>query len=405
MSLQSIVLVCCIALSAFSQSQIANPSPVSAGPSVKKVVGETFKLVLLSDGSVAGWGDARDGQLGAVAAAAASSRGIAGLTIIALPGKAVDVAARTRTSYAVLENGTVVAWGRGYEGSLGNGSQASVNSPVPVPVKGLSNIIQVAATGGGAVALHNDGTVSAWGPAAGGVLGDGRWESSTFVAGGPAFEPRKVPGLSGIVQIATGGDHVLALTSDGRVITWGSNYNGALGRLPRRERPLDVPREVPGLTDVASVAGGSAISAVLRKDGTVWVWGANMHGQFGNGQRTDPPGVGSGWEVVPQKVAGVANATALSVGFTGRQVLALLKDGTLRGWGNSDWGQLGAGVSGTFQPSPVVPKINGVKAVFAAGNSSFAVKSDGTLWIWGIGNRDEWPLTANTKVPVRLELK
>ena len=81
---------------------------------------------------------------------------------------------------------------------------------MPVRVKGLTDVIQIEATGGGALVLHKDGTVSAWGPTEGGVLGDGRWENSTFVSGGPAFSAQKVPGVGGIVQLATGGQHVLA---------------------------------------------------------------------------------------------------------------------------------------------------------------------------------------------------
>ena len=46
----------------------------------------------------------------------------------------------------------------------------------------------------------------------------------------------------------------------------------------------------------------------------------------------------------------------------------------------------------------------GMKAVFAAGNNSFAVKTDDTFWMWGAGGRNEWPLAANTKLPVKLDL-
>lgn len=49
-------------------------------------------------------------------------------------------------------------------------------------------------------------------------------------------------------------------------------------------------------------------------------------------------------------------------------------------------------------------KLAGVTAVFVAGNNSFAVKTDGTFWIWGAGGRNEWPLEANTKLPVKLDL-
>ena len=81
-------------------------------------------------------------------------------------------------------------------------------------------------------------------------------------------------------------------------------------------------------------------------------------------------------QLVPQQVRGITNVVAISVGLTGRHTLVLLKDEALRGWGNTDWGQLGGGVFGTFQERPFSPKLAGVKAVFAAGNNSFAVRTD-----------------------------
>ena len=75
--------------------------------------------------------------------------------------------------------------------------------------------------------------------------------------------------------------------------------------------------------------------------------------------------------------------------------MVLLKDGTLRAWGNSDWGQIGASVSGTFQPRPQTPKIAGVKAFFLGGNHSFAIRNDGSLWIWGSEAQGEGLLAKN----------
>jgi alpha-tubulin suppressor-like RCC1 family protein len=162
---------------------------------------------------------------------------------------------------------------------------------------------------------------------------------------------------------------------------------------------MDTVKAVPDLGDVVDVVAGSGVSTALKKDGTVWVWGANWNGQFGDGKRTDPPGPNHGWEMVPQRVAGVAGVVAIASGFTGRHTLALLGDGTLRGWGNTDWGQIGAGAAATFQLRPVMPKIAGVKAVFAAGNNSFAVTTDGRFWAWGSGRPAEWPLKRDTRFP------
>ena len=37
--------------------------------------------------------------------------------------------------------------------------------------------------------------------------------------------------------------------------------------------------------------------------------------------------------------------------------------------------------------------------VFAAGNNTFAVRTDGTLWAWGAGGPGEFPLTTNVRLP------
>ncbi|WP_396626454.1 RCC1 domain-containing protein [Luteitalea sp.] len=382
-------------------------------PVVVKVVGEGHKLLLDGDGRVFGWGDFRKGQLGPSGGATKLDAGYSLPVAIALPERAIDIAAASDTSYAVLESGIVVAWGAGSNGALGNGAVRGPDaskpweggSPTPSRVGTLTEVTAIAAGGSNALALHANGTVSAWGPRDAGLIGDGRGRKTHADPPAPiASLPVRVPGVSEAIQVATHGSHALALRKDGHVLAWGSNASGALGREPRQEIAIDAAAEVPGLTDVAAVATGTGVSLAMKRDGTVWVWGANMHGLFGNGDRTDPPGVGYGYELTPRRVPGVANVVALSVGLTGRHALALLKDGTLRGWGNTDWGQIGAGVSGTFQLTPVTPKITGVVRVMAAGNNSFAVRTDGSLWGWGAGGRTEHPFKANTKVPQRVDL-
>jgi len=192
----------------------------------------------------------------------------------------------------------------------------------------------------------------------------------------------------------------LALTKDGRVLAWGNNRYGALGREPKTEGFTEQPAAVTDMTGVIAIAAAGDASMTVKSDGTVWVWGSNGQGQFGNGDRTSHPSAGT--QSVPQRVPGVTNVVAISA--NGRHVMVRLKDGTLRAWGNTDWGQIGAGVSGTFQLSPVTPKIANVRSIFAVGNCTFAVKTDGTFWGWGGGSAGEWPLSANTKLPVLIEI-
>jgi alpha-tubulin suppressor-like RCC1 family protein len=357
--------------------------------------------VLFSDGTVGGWGFANEGLLGPVSGLAPGQLKATAFVPIQLPAKAIDVAGDDYTSLAVLEDGTVAIWGSTRSGIFGPGGGKL--SPVPVRMPGLSNVTQIVAIGGAAVALLKDGTVRAWGQRGSGVIGDGQHPRRFGESGPPAPSLVQVPNVSNVVRLAGGSGFVLALTADGGVLSWGSNFYGALGREPRDELPLDTVGEVQGLSGVTAIAAGLGVASALKKDGTVWAWGANWNGQFGNGDRTGPPGPNHGYQLVPQQVPGVANVTAIALG--GRHTLALLKDGTLRGWGNTDWGQLGAGVSGTFQLRPVTPKITGVKAVFATGNNSIAVRNDNTLWMWGGGGPNEWPLPVNTKLPVQVELR
>ncbi len=341
-----------------------------------KVAGDREKILLMSDGTVYTWHTTKI-ELAKVE-----------LAKISLNGKVIDVAIGKR-AYAVLEDGSVLTWDNKI-------------AAIPEKMAGINDAVKIISHRNTALALLRDGRVMAWGSREHGMRGDGQFAKYYEENGVFNMTPTLVPGVENITQIAMGSEHVLALQASGRVMAWGSNHYGSLGRAPRQETPIDRAEEVPGLSDVTMVAAGNGISTALKKDGTVWVWGANFQAQFGNGLRTDPPGMNHGYELTPQIVKGIANVKALTVGVNGRHTLVLLKDGSLKGWGNTDWGQLGTGVGGRFLESPVTPKISGVKAIFACGNNSFAVKNDGSLWVWGMGHVGDWPLTNNTQIPKKL---
>lgn len=356
-----------------------------------KAVGDRHTMVLLSDGTIVGWGPCDSGELGPIAAIHQRRNWATALVSIKLPRKAIDIAAGESASLALLDDGTIYAWGSNYNGLLGIGD-AKVNSEMsngriglenPSKINGISDVVQISADGQGALALLKNGTVYAWGEKFKGKFGDGK-------------TPTKILGLQNIAKISVGNRHFLALDTGSRVWVWGENYCGNTSRTA----DLKAVVQVPELSDVTAIAAGACVSTAIKKDGTVWVWGSNGMGGFGNGQQTE----GGVLQLTPQQVSGIRNAVAVSSGGMGRHTLVLLKDGSLRGWGNSDWGQIGAGISGDFQLSPVTPKITGVKAVFAAQNYSFAVKTDNTFWIWG-GGYGEFPLKINAKIPKILDLK
>ena len=112
--------------------------------------GSNFILVVKADGTVVAWGRDPDGQ---AARPVSPNRVITAPVTIDLPGKALQVAMGETTQYALLEDGTVVAWGTNDEGQLGNGPMGASGelgrypkpTITPVRVTGLTNIIQIAA--------------------------------------------------------------------------------------------------------------------------------------------------------------------------------------------------------------------------------------------------------------------
>lgn len=384
-------------------------APPAAGR-LRHIAVRQFTLVVKGDGSVVGWGRDTDGQ---AARPPSPTREITAPVSIELPGKALQVALGESTQYALLDDGSVVAWGTNDEGQLGNGPMGASGelgrypkpSVTPVSVTGLKEIIQVAAGSKHGVALRRDGTVWAWGRRDNGEIGDG---APTGLRPLRAIGPTRVPGVEGITQIAVDGSHNLALRSDGRVMSWGSNRNGELGVGTRLTGWT--PAEVTGLDRVVAIAagiggGGAGSSGAVRDDGSVWMWGTNTSAQMGNGQGPMSPDDPGGRNLVPVPVKGVAGAKRLSIG--GGHVAALLEDGTLRSWGHDGWGQIGVGTSGAYQARPMkVGGIANVAAVYLGGPHSIAMRADGTLWIWGKSFIENGPglLGKNLHVPTRVDL-
>jgi hypothetical protein len=155
--------------------------------------------------------------------------------------------------------GTVLAWGFNFDGELGNGTSGYfTESSTPVPVSGLSGVVTVAGGYDHSLALRSDGTVWAWGSNSFGQLGNGTTTNSPT--------PVPVSGLSGVVAVAGGMDHSLALRSDGTVWAWGSNYWGQLGNGTTTDSLT--PVQVGGLSGVVDVAGKRQKSLALKSDGT-----------------------------------------------------------------------------------------------------------------------------------------
>ena len=195
-----------------------------------------------------------------------------------------------------------------------------------------------------------------------------------------------------------------------RMIRSATKYNrdGQLGNGTRDNGWT--PAEVSGLDRIVAVAagvasfGGNCFSGALRDDGTVWTWGSGVSGVMGNGTRNPSPDDPGGRNLLPAQVPGLANVKAISLGYG--HVAALLGDGTLRMWGHDGFGQLGVGPGSDYYPKPVMPKgITNVAAIYLGSMRTLAVRTDGSLWIWGSGSSGgQGVVGKNLRVPTLLEL-
>src|SRR6266542_2873138 len=203
MHLTPVALASAVALLSVS---IVGKQAVPPAGLIRDVAVRNGALVVKADGSVVFWGPDADGQ---AAKPPSPTRVITAPVVVDLPGKALQVAIGDDTEYALLEDGTVVAWGANDEGQLGNGAMGASGelgiypkpSVTPVRVTGLANIMQIEAGRKHAVALRQDGTVWAWGTRDDGAIGDGK---PTTLRPLRAIGPTRVPGLEGITQIAVG---------------------------------------------------------------------------------------------------------------------------------------------------------------------------------------------------------
>lgn len=259
--------------------------------------GGQHNLALLSNGTVMAWGDNQKGQLGlgSVSESVDLPTAVPGLTNV------VAIAAGAEFSLALLKDGTVMAWGDGESGQLGDGNLN--NSDVPVAVKGLSSVSAISAGGEFALALHANGTVSGWGEDESGELAN---EAVEEAEEGLSSTPVTVEGLSGVTAVAAGQGHALALLSGHTVDAWGENSYGEIGDGTTSEK-VDRPAAVSGLSNVKSISAGDADSIALLESGAAMAWGDDQFGQLGNG-------VGAGSYDTPVDVVGLVAAVSVSAG-------------------------------------------------------------------------------------------
>ncbi len=338
---------------------------VLAGKTVLSVAtGGSHSLALCSDGTIAAWGANSSGQLGdnsntsrttPVAVDAGSASALYNKTVVA-------IAAGGSHSLALCSDGTVAAWGYGDNYQLGNSARTNSYKPILVSkTAGVSAlhakmVVAIAAGGDHSMALCSDGTLAAWGENQYGQIGDNTsgTDRTVPVAVNTTLGVSHLHGQT-VTGIATAWDSSFALCADGSVTAWGHNSDGTLGNNTATHHPAPVAVSYSGVLlnrDVVALGGGGRHGLALCSDGSLASWGSNAFGQTGNNSTAT-------YFIQPAKVSTASgtsalfNKTVVEIASGSQHNLVLCSDGTLVSWGNNEYGQLGEGTSTSLWRVPV----------------------------------------------------
>lgn len=321
---------------------------------------------------------------------------------------------RSGTTFAVMQDGTVRAWGANSTGNLGDGTYT--NAAVPRVVAGLTNPRQISAGRDYTCATTFNEGLSCWGR-------DIRQLIDTSLAVGPT--PRANPDLEPDTVIA--GDTSVCGRFNGYVQCWGfflgpvpvpqapsdpvmsfdtvDNFSSvsvlhvsAFGRLSRQNVTQYSDLSTRLRDRIVAVTAGANSYCAVTGAGTVVCAGSGADGHLGNGSLNnvlDESPTDTGLTQVTSVVAG-----------DGGHYCALRTDRTVWCWGANIAGQTGAGIDGDAVLRPTQVPITDVVQITSGMYHSCALRGDGTVWCWGLDNDgqlgDGDALSAPRFTPVRV---
>jgi alpha-tubulin suppressor-like RCC1 family protein len=278
-------------------------------------------------------------------------------------------------------SGALYTFGVNNRGQLGDNTTVNKSSPVQT-IAGGTNWSSVAGNRQNTVAIKTDGTLWSWGYYLYGNVGDGanvnRSSPVQTISGGTNWK-----------LISSGQYNHAAIKTDGTLWSWGQGSFGQLGTNTTTNRSSPV-QTISGGTNWKEISI-DATTAAIKTDGTLWLWGINLYGSMGinaPGQFSSPV----------QTIAGGTNWKSVSV--SARNGVAIKTDGTLWTWGRGSGGTLGDNTT-VNKSSPVQTIAGGTNWSQVSLNTNSdgtvaAIKTDGTLWVWGANSYGQ--LGDNTRI-------
>ena len=381
-------------------SYISTPVTTFAGGNDWKVVaGSAFHVAAIkTDGTLWLWGEDQNGDLGHTT----FNTALTPITTFAGGNDWKEVSLGRQHTAAIKTDGTLWTWGgNGYnpDGQLGINDTTFVDKSTPVTTfVGGTNWKSVASGASHVAAIKTDGTLWTWGNAVYGQLGNGpiarKPTPVTTFAGGSNWE--NASGSEDLYTINASTEHSAAIKNDGTLWVWGRNVNGQLGNANTSGGISTPITTFAGGTNWKQISSSSSHRVAIKTDGTLWIWGSQTFGVLGN--RATATNVST-------PITTFAGGNDWKQSSAGSQhTVAIKTDGTLWTWGSASGGILGNATTSVNRSTPLTTFAGGInwKQVSATANHTAAIKTDGTLWVWGnnvnggLGNAT----TVNMSTPV-----
>lgn len=230
---------------------------------------------------------------------------------------------------ALTSDGEVYAWGNNRRGMLGIGTNDSISLVPKRVVTGqqnhpsgyLSDVAQICTGNESSFALLKSGEIMEWGDG----MADGGYRNY------PDY--KSFPIASNFVQIDAGDDFAIVLTKEGKMWGWGLNNNFQLNSM---SWGYTTPKEIYDnsgipLKDIAKIAVGDQHVLALSKDGTIWSWGGNWNGQLG--LMTQYAKSEKIYKVINPANHNTALSNIVDISAGNSHSLALTSEGKLYKWG------------------------------------------------------------------------
>ena len=347
---------------------------------------------ILDNGSLYAWGNNKDGQLGL----GLTDEYVAYNKKVDIPGKVklIKCAGDNPTEsacYVITEDGALYVWGKNSYGQLGVGDEVNKNTPTKVNLP--SKIKELITTGSSVYAILEDGSLYSWGENSYGQLGVGDEVNKNT--------PTKVNLPGKIKELITTGSSVYALMEDSSLYSWNENSDGQLGVGDKINKNTPTIVNLPG--KIKKLITSSSASYAILEDGSLYAWGYNGYGQLGVGDEVN--------KNTPTKVNLPSKIKELIT--TGLSVYALMEDSSLYSWGYNSYGELGVGDEVNKNTPTKVNLPGKIKELITTtnGSSVYALMEDSSLYSWGynsygqLGVGDEVNKNTPTKVNLPGKIK